>query len=221
MEHGGDEYPICAVCDRSILRGERPTEYVTPNGERALVCPLCKGSAEAAGWIPAARVGENPEPPQPRRASRLRLRERFRRVGAQVGERRRRARRERQEQAGERDRGREQDVGSLRVEEGQRTPERAARLALEYFNATDQPRKVAGLSRSLGEPQVCVHPLAAPKLAEIAVAWELSWYRWEVLPSGEVRQIARGDEVAELPEHLREWNASVGETGVLRLNAAP
>lgn len=216
MNEHGDEYPICAVCDRTILRGERPAEYVTTHGERALVCPLCKDSAEAAGWIPAARAGQDAEPPQPRRSSRFRLRERFRRAGTQAGERLARARRERAEA----DRDRKVELPRVVVEESQRTPERAARLALEFFNATDQPRKVAGLTRSLGEPQVCVHPLAPPKLAEIAVAWELSWYRWEVLPSGEVKQIARGDEVSELPEHLREWNASAGEKGVLRLNAA-
>ncbi len=218
-EHDAEEYPICAVCDRTILRGERPTEYVTGDGEHVLVCPLCKGSAESAGWIPAAFAARSTGEEPPVRASRFRLRERFRRVGEQAGDRLSRARRPKPEP--EPEPPPKPSTPALIFEEGARTPERAARLALEFFNATDQPRKVAGLTRSLGEPLVSVHPLAAPKLAEITVAWELSWYRWEVLPSGKVEQVARGDEVAELPEHLRDWNASAGEKGVLRLNAAP
>jgi hypothetical protein len=210
-----DDFQICSVCRRTLLRGERVSDYVTDRGEPALVCPLCKDAAEAAGWLPAALAAARAQAPSGGR--RLRLRERILRVQRQAGQRlgRSRSRRRAAESGRERRNG---EVPQLE-EQSTRTPERAARLALEFFNATEQPRKVAGLRRSLGEPQVCVHPLGTDSLAEITVAWELSWYRWEVLPSGQVRQIGRGDEIEELPEYARQWNATAGEEGLLRLNA--
>lgn len=214
-ETPADEFPICSVCERTILRGERVSEYVTDRGEPALVCPLCKDAAEAAGWIPAAQAAQGAAR-EPERGRGLRLRERLARVQRQAGDRWRVRVRRRPEETEPAGAGGE--TPQLE-EESPRTPERAARLALEFFNATEQPRKVAGLRRSLGEPHVCVRPLGAKSLAEITVAWELSWYRWEVLRSGQVRQIARGDEIEELPDHARQWNATAGEQGLLRLNA--
>jgi hypothetical protein len=55
------------------------------------------------------------------------------------------------------------------------------------------------------------------------VAWELSWYQWEVGANGgdeSVREVAKGDEVSELDEHARRWNADVAEDGTLRLHSA-
>ena len=53
--------------------------------------------------------------------------------------------------------------------------------ALEVFNAGEHPRRVAGVARSLGEPSVAVRPLAdSGSVVSIVVAWELSWYRYEV-----------------------------------------
>ena len=41
----------------------------------------------------------------------------------------------------------------------------------------------------------------------ITVAWELSWYRWRV--RGEtVSEVAKGNEISELPVEDRDWNAS-------------
>lgn len=93
-------------------------------------------------------------------------------------------------------------------------------MALEYFNATDQPRKVASLIRSLGEPSVAVLPGTEAGNVEVTVAWELSWYRWEVRPDGKVRQLARGDELEELSPEQRDWNATASEDGRLRLVSA-
>jgi hypothetical protein len=103
-------------------------------------------------------------------------------------------------------------------------PEAIMRRAVERFNASEERRKVAGLMRSLGEPQAGVRPDARRQLAFVTVAWELSWYQWEVGADGDgdepVREVAKGAEVSELDEASRAWNASVDEDGTLRLRSA-
>ena len=90
------------------------------------------------------------------------------------------------------------------------------RRAVECFNSSEEPRKVAGLIRSLGEPQAAVRPDPRRQMALVTVAWELSWYQWEVSANGDeraVREVAKGDEVSELAEEARAWNAAVDEDG--------
>lgn len=97
------------------------------------------------------------------------------------------------------------------------------RSAVERFNGSEAARKVAGLIRSLGEPRAAVRPDASRQLALVTVAWELSWYQWEVGGDGDgepVREVAKGNEVSELAEDARTWNAAVTEDGKLRLRAA-
>ena len=97
------------------------------------------------------------------------------------------------------------------------------RRAVESFNSSEESRKVAGLIRSLGEPQAAVVPDPPRQLALVTVAWELSWYQWEVSADGDdewVREVAKGDEVSELAEGARAWNAAVAEDGGLRLRDA-
>ena len=92
------------------------------------------------------------------------------------------------------------------------------RRAIERFNASDEARKVAGLCRSLGQPNVAVR--AKGQIALVTVAWELSWYQWEVDANGgssAVREVGKGDEVSELPAEARAWNAAADEDGRLRL----
>ena len=104
-----------------------------------------------------------------------------------------------------------------------RGPEAIMRAAVERFNSSEEPRKVAGLIRSLGEPQAAVRPDQRRQLALVTVAWELSWYQWEVNANGDdesVREVAKGKEVSELTDEARAWNAAVGEDGSLRLRAA-
>src|SRR5215217_2581208 len=151
-----DEFSSCAVCGRTMLRGERAAEYVDADGGPALVCTLCKGRAEAAGWVPTAYAQEIEQP----------------------------------------DAGRRRPGLALMVRE---------RLA----------RQVAGLVRSLGEPRVAVREDGHAE-AVIVVAWDLSWYRWRVSPN-EVRELAKGNEISELPHEDRVWNATAAEDGTLSL----
>ncbi|HEY8303088.1 MAG TPA: hypothetical protein VIG42_00730 [Solirubrobacteraceae bacterium] len=91
--------------------------------------------------------------------------------------------------------------------------------ALQVFNAGDPPRRVAGVSRSLGSPSVTVRPLEASGSAvAIVVAWELCWYRYEVDLGDEAagpRLVAQGLELDELPEEDRLGNACADERGEL------
>jgi hypothetical protein len=104
-----------------------------------------------------------------------------------------------------------------------RGPEAIMRQAVERFNSSEEPRKVAGLIRSLGAPQAAVRPDQGRQLALVTVAWELSWYQWEVNGNGDdetVREVAKGKEVSELADDARAWNAAVAEDGTLDLGAA-
>ncbi len=97
------------------------------------------------------------------------------------------------------------------------------RHAVECFNSSEEARKVAGLIRSLGEPHAAVLPDQGRQMALVTVAWELSWYQWEVDDVGDdgrVREVAKGKELSELDEEARAWNAGVAEDGTLRLQGA-
>lgn len=97
------------------------------------------------------------------------------------------------------------------------------RRAIQRFNGSEEQRKVAGLVKSLGEPRAAVRPDADRQMALVTIAWEISWYQWEVSPDGQgeaVREVAKGDEVSELSDDAQSWNAAVAEDGKLRLRAA-
>lgn len=108
-----------------------------------------------------------------------------------------------------------EDGGERSVTSGDLKMERA----LEVFNAGDPPRRVAGVSRSLGAPSVTVRPLEeSGSTVAIVVAWELCWYRYEVDLGDEAagpRLVAQGLELDELPEEDRVANASADERGEL------
>lgn len=91
--------------------------------------------------------------------------------------------------------------------------------AIEVFNAGEHPRRVAGVARSLGAPEVTVRVLedSGSKVA-IVVAWELCWYRYEVDLGDEAAGamlVAQGMELEELPELDRRANAGANEHGAL------
>jgi hypothetical protein len=96
--------------------------------------------------------------------------------------------------------------------------------AIAVFNASEFPRRVAGVTRSLGAPTVTVR--SAEHLASvvsIVVAWELCWYRYEVdlsEPAAEAQVIAQGTELSELDREDRRANAAAAESGALVLASA-
>jgi hypothetical protein len=91
--------------------------------------------------------------------------------------------------------------------------------AVDLFNRSEHPRTVAGIGRSLGLPDVAVHP-ASPTgaIVYIVVCWELCWYRYEVDLSEEnpvVRAAGQGYELGELTELERETNVAADGDGLL------
>jgi hypothetical protein len=91
--------------------------------------------------------------------------------------------------------------------------------ALQVFNAGEQPRRVAGVARSLGAPTVTVRPLEeSGSTVAIVVAWELCWYRYEVDLGDEAagsQLVAQGMELDELPAEDKLANAAADERGEL------
>jgi hypothetical protein len=93
--------------------------------------------------------------------------------------------------------------------------------AVAEFNASEHPRTVAGITRSLGLPDVSVHPSDATGSSVcVIVAWELCWYRYEVDLSDEVpsmRVAGQGYELDELSALDRQLNAAADDRGQLTL----
>jgi hypothetical protein len=93
--------------------------------------------------------------------------------------------------------------------------------SVDVFNASDRPRTVAALARSLGTPFVVVRPSETEgSIVTIVVGWELCWYRYEVDLADEaagVRQTGQGDELSELDPADHVPNAAADERGELQL----
>jgi hypothetical protein len=96
--------------------------------------------------------------------------------------------------------------------------------ALELFNSSEHVRTIGGIARTLGEPWVSAAPLPeAPSEVGIVVAWELSWYRYRVdLGDADdpVTLVSKGEELDELDESMRAWNASALADGRLAVGVA-
>ncbi len=94
--------------------------------------------------------------------------------------------------------------------------------AIEGFNASEFPRRIAGVARSLGAPDVTVRPVEyLARAATIVVAWELCWYRYEVDLDNEpaaTRLLDQGTELGELAREDRLVNAVADEAGALSLS---
>jgi hypothetical protein len=91
--------------------------------------------------------------------------------------------------------------------------------ALELFNSSEHVRTIGGIARTLGEPWVSASPLhEAPSEVAITVAWELSWYRYRVDlgdAADPVTLVSKGQELDELEESMRDWNATALADGKL------
>lgn len=90
---------------------------------------------------------------------------------------------------------------------------------LEIFNASDYRRTVAGLVRTLGSPWVTAVAVDdSNSEVTVVVAWELSWYQYRVElgdTDAPVTLARKGQEIEELDEELRRWNAAADRDGAL------
>lgn len=229
----------CDVCGRTILKGERTEAYLAPGGHRNVVCELCFVRAEHAGWIRESAADQIPTRagrPQDRRLGFGRLRRR--RDGADDGGRLA-PERERfdepsfatgngepstpfdvpAEEAPAPRRRREPPQDPRHVRAVPTTAEVKVERALELFNGSEHQRTVAGLTRTLGFPWATAVPdSSAPSAVTVVVAWELSWYRYRVDlgdTSDPVALQEKGDELDDIDEALRRWNAGLDEDGRL------
>ncbi len=95
--------------------------------------------------------------------------------------------------------------------------------ALDVFNKSGHPRRIAGVTRSLGTPIVAVVPSEVEgAIVTVVVGWELCWYRYEVDLADEaagVRVAGQGAELSELSEAEQVANAVADERGRLVLAA--
>jgi hypothetical protein len=190
----------CAICERSLLLGERAVRFA-PNGSDFVdVCPLCQDQALEYGWVKEGSP-TTPTVPEARRRRRLSL--------ASIFEPRRP--------------NPEQTVAPEPILRRLSEPELAMVEAADIFNASPYRRTVGGIAKSLGEPRVSIVPLSGVKSElVITVAWEISWYQYRVsLNSAQpVRLAERGHDPADLESSFIDWNGRLGEDGRLVPNIA-
>jgi hypothetical protein len=231
----------CDVCARRLLRGEHAEVFLT-GGRRCNVCELCAPRAAHEGWkreIEFDTLGDAPLRPRRGRSLLGRLRRGY--GPAEVAGAARRGDRsprpvsqgagaeepydflggavepvpepEAQTAAGNGSR-----AGATAV--ATRAPDSMQR-AIEIFNRGEYPRRLAGVARSLGVPEVSIHR-ADPLSREvgIVVAWELCWYRYAVdisADGGEARALGQGTTLDELTADERLANGAIDERGALSL----
>lgn len=208
----------CDVCGRTLLRGENAHPFLD-GAEPRIVCELCTNRAGQEGWL---REGTVPSYD-----------------GRGAGERRRsllgrlRTRREPSDETGTPtgaaedhvvrapDRIRRRQMEPRHVRAVPTAPEQRIAAAVEAFNNSRHPRTVAGVGRSLGAPTVAIRPdPTRPSLVYVTVAWELSWYRYEIDLADEdepVRVANQGSELSELSPDELEPAAACDDSGLLVL----
>ena len=239
----------CAVCRRSLLIGERSSAYVTEDGAQKTVCELCRPRAEAAGWVrPGDAAGQRGGQVSAGRRRRGRG-ELFGGIRGRSQQRRDRGRRNRRTEGDRRSRATESETGDDSAAPSDPRPERTRRRpaetpppsattspspgpgrsvagldlrqALAAFNASESRRTIAGVSRSLGEPQatmLAVRTARGDTGARLTVAWDLAWYQWEIGPGErgpEVREVGKGETIDQLRTVDQNWNLRMAEDGTL------
>ncbi|HUR86620.1 MAG TPA: hypothetical protein VMY78_14855 [Solirubrobacteraceae bacterium] len=241
----------CDVCGRTLLRGEHADPFIA-GGSRRMVCELCTARAANEGWIREGAdnaLGVRRNGPRGGRSLIERLiprRDGATRPDLVVPARRApstnvarvqsvgRARGHRDDDSGD---GEESGLGGAALAADEPAAPREPRhvraiptnadlkmaRALDVFNTSAHPRRIAGVTRSLGVPAVSVLPSDTEgSIVSIVVGWELCWYRYEVDLADEaagVRVTAQGAELSELSPEEQVANAAADEHGRLVLAA--
>jgi hypothetical protein len=184
----------CAICERTLLMGERSTRYSPNGGEDYVdVCPLCTETALEYGWVKEG-APTTPTVPTERRRRRFTLAGLMGTAKPTAGE----------------------PIAIEPILRRLSEPELAIVEAADLFNASQYRRTVGGIAKSLGAPNVSVIPLSGvnPDVV-VTVAWDISWYQYRVTPeSGQpVRLAERGHDPADLERTFIEWNAHMEDDG--------
>ena len=181
----------CAICERTLLVGERSVRY-SPDGESYVdVCPLCQETALDYGWI------KEGSPTSPVVADRRR-RSWFSSFFGDT---------------------RKPEVAPVVDEPILRRlsePELAMVEAADLFNESAFRRTIAGIAKSLGEPKASIVPLSGTSSEVVlTVVWDISWYQYRISPDAgqPVRLAERGHEPRELETSFTAWNAKLTGDG--------
>jgi hypothetical protein len=184
----------CAICERTLLMGERALRF-SPNGEDYVdVCSLCQDVAIEHGWV---KEGAPTSPVVP-------------------AERRRRKRPGLSWLLDSRRPETPEPVVSEPILRRLSEPELAVVEAADLFNASDYRRTVGGIAKSLGEPKASIVQLSGTSGdLVITVAWDISWYQYRVSPDSAqpVRLTGRGHDPGELESPYAVWNARLEVDG--------
>jgi len=192
----------CEICRRSLLRGEHPSHF-RDGAELHTVCELCTGRALEVGWVREGSSVADAVQTRTVRARSLVSRLRARLEDAQPVAAPERAPREASER-------------TVHAVPADQRGQLARAVAL--FNASEQPKMLAGVIRSLGAPYVHVGPLHDEVVVEVLVAWELCWYRFDADLEGDiVHKRSQGYELTELGGELPDANAAADPDGRLAL----
>jgi hypothetical protein len=186
----------CAVCERTLLMGERTVRFLPNGGEDYVhVCSLCQETAVQSGWL---REGAptTPTVASERRRSRFSL-------SSLLG-------------VPPRPSSAAEPVASEPVLRRLSEGELAIVEASDLFNASQFRRTVGGIAKSLGVPKVSVVALSGVNAdVVVTVAWEISWYQYRITADSPqpVRLADRGQELGELEGSFTEWNAHMEDDG--------
>jgi hypothetical protein len=186
----------CAICERTLLIGERAVRFAPGGDEFVDVCPLCQETAVERGWV---KEGSPTTPTVPNEQRRRRRRG----LGSLFDMRR-------PSQA--------EPVVSEPILRRLSEPELEMVEAADMFNSSDHRRTVGGIAKSLGAPRVSILPLSGVTGELIVtVAWDISWYQYRVTPESAqpVRLADRGQELSDLETTFKRWNARVDRDGRL------
>ncbi|NLT04923.1 MAG: hypothetical protein GXY03_01310 [Solirubrobacterales bacterium] len=218
---GGHRNLVCELCFvraehagwiRESAADDMPTRAGRQPERRALLGRLMRRRGDQDRPAPPAPAGE-PAPPADAEIYRDRSRER---EGMPFdGE----PEHEPEQQPAPPPRRRERPKDPRHVRAVPTTAEAKVERALDLFNASEHQRTAAGLTRTLGFPWATAIPdPEAPSAVVVVVAWELSWYRYRIDlgdTAEAVTLLDKGDEIADIAEPLREWNAGLDEEGRL------
>jgi hypothetical protein len=183
----------CAICDRSLLTGERAIRYAPQGGEYLDVCPLCQEIAVEYGWV---KEGTPTTPTVP--AQRNRRASWWAQIFGPVRS------------------TPEETVASEPILRRLSGPELAMVEAADVFNASDYRRTIGGVAKSLGEPRASILQLSGVNQElVITIAWDITWYQYRVSAESAkpVRLEARGHELDQLDVRYKSWNARVDTEG--------
>ena len=186
----------CAICDRSLLQGERAVRYAPDGGEFVDVCPLCQEIAAEYGWTKEGSPTTPTVPVQRRRKKKGLLQSIFAPLQSAP----------------------EETVASQPILRRLSEPELQTVEAADLYNASDYRRTIGGVSKSLGEPRASILPLAGVNQELlITIAWDITWYQYRVTPDAAqpVRIADRGHDMAEVEPSYARWNARFDDSGRL------